>query len=270
MDALLQRGMLHRVASSGGAGLRPWAAAACFGAALFMAGPAGWMFAKAELAQGLLLRSWQAAVGGEIVRPWPWADTHAVARLTVPGLGIDQIVLDGDAARTLAFGPGGLRQRDSKLANAAANRLAPAGHYSGLPGADPDPPGWLLAGHRDTHFSFLTSLERGDLLILEVPQASTDAIQQPPRTTRYRVQSIQSAEAGATRFKLRPGLLALVTCTPRSRANEPGNGRLVVIAAVEAQASPAALLRSTAASLALPTSMRPVTAAVVAAARPNR
>ena len=37
---------------------------------------------------------------------WPWADTWLIARLVVPSLAIDQIVLEGTYGRTLDFGPG--------------------------------------------------------------------------------------------------------------------------------------------------------------------
>jgi len=39
---------------------------------------------------------------------WPWADTWPIARLVVPSLGVDQIVLEGRYRRTLAFEPGRL------------------------------------------------------------------------------------------------------------------------------------------------------------------
>src|SRR5690606_25926119 len=66
-----------------------------------------WLQAKAALAQVLLQSAWsQSRDSGDAVKPWPWADTHPVARLSVPRLAIDQIVLAGDAGRVLAFGPG--------------------------------------------------------------------------------------------------------------------------------------------------------------------
>ncbi|HWN39143.1 MAG TPA: hypothetical protein VNP02_11640, partial [Gammaproteobacteria bacterium] len=44
-----------------------------------------WLPAKAELAQHLLNRAWQRTADGDaMARPWPWADTHPVARLTLP------------------------------------------------------------------------------------------------------------------------------------------------------------------------------------------
>ena len=66
-----------------------------------------WIPAKAALAQALLEAAWQRTTEmGERVRPWPWADTWPVARLTVPRLNTSWIVLSGSSGRTLAFGPG--------------------------------------------------------------------------------------------------------------------------------------------------------------------
>ena len=45
-----------------------------------------WLPAKAELAQHLLNRAWTRTTDGDAAaKPWPWADTHPVARLTLPG-----------------------------------------------------------------------------------------------------------------------------------------------------------------------------------------
>jgi sortase A len=100
--------------------------------------------AKAALAQVLLRRAW-AATGDHPVRPWPWARTWPVARLEVPVLGIDEIVLAGDQGAALAFAPG---------------------HVDGT--AEPGQPGnVVVAGHRDTVFAFLGDLTLGDELTLE-------------------------------------------------------------------------------------------------------
>ena len=49
-------------------------------------GHGAYMYAKAQLAQVLLQSAWdQTRAGGVPVRPWPWADTHPVARIIVPG-----------------------------------------------------------------------------------------------------------------------------------------------------------------------------------------
>ena len=90
--------------------------------------------AKAVVAQQLLQLAWERAQdGARAARSWPWADTPPVARLIVPELDIDQIVLEGASGRTLAFGPGVL-----------PGSVPPgdAGHI-------------VISGHRDTHFRFL-------------------------------------------------------------------------------------------------------------------
>ena len=51
---------------------------------------------NAALAQSLLETTWERTLAdGETRRPWPWADTHAVAKLTSPRLGVSQVVLAG-------------------------------------------------------------------------------------------------------------------------------------------------------------------------------
>jgi sortase A len=63
-------------------------ALAFFGSAEVAA--AGWIHAKAWLAQRLIASSWHLArATGKPPRPWPGADIRAVARLTMPGRGID-------------------------------------------------------------------------------------------------------------------------------------------------------------------------------------
>src|SRR6476469_8896864 len=52
-------------------------------AGLTTGGEGLWIYAKAKLAQLLLEISWRSALAGEQLRPWPWADTRAIARLTI-------------------------------------------------------------------------------------------------------------------------------------------------------------------------------------------
>ena len=66
---------------------------------LWQTGSGAWIYVKARLAQVLLQRAWADTLAGQRdVKPWPWADTWPVARLVVPSLGIDQIVLEGAMA----------------------------------------------------------------------------------------------------------------------------------------------------------------------------
>ena len=77
-------------------------------AGLTAGGEGLWIYAKAKLAQLLLEISWRSALAGEQLRPWPWADTRAIARLTIERGGATIIVLAGASGRTMAFGPGHL------------------------------------------------------------------------------------------------------------------------------------------------------------------
>ena len=101
----------------------------------------GWIHVKAGVAQILLHGSWERTqAGGVEEKPWPWADTWPVARLTLPGSG-EHIVLAGATGRNLAFAPGHL-------------------DGSSEPGGDGT---CVIAGHRDTHFSDLDRLELPEL-----------------------------------------------------------------------------------------------------------
>jgi sortase A len=162
----------------------------------------GWIHAKAMLAQALLERAWQQTLdGGKRVRPWPWADTWPVARLTIPGRDTSLIVLSGASGRTLAFGPG---------------------HTGGsaLPG---DAGTAIISGHRDTHFAVLRDLRRGDELSIERPDGGV---------VRYRVDDLRVVDSRSTRLRAETSgrSLLLVTCWPFDALTPGGPLRYVVTA----------------------------------------
>jgi sortase A len=108
--------------------------------ALWQLAAGAWIPAKAWLAQQLIERAWaEAMASGKPAPPWPWADTTPVARLVVPSLGVDEIVLEHATGRSLAFGPGHL-------------------DGSAMPG---DAGLAIVSGHRDTSFRFLADLKIG-------------------------------------------------------------------------------------------------------------
>jgi sortase A len=153
------------------------------GALLLVQG--AWIPAKAQVAQWLLRAAWNATLqDGRPHRPWPWADHWPLARLRVPRLGIEQIVLAGDSGPVLAFAPG----------------LALAG---GRPGQGRSV---VLSGHRDTHFRFLADLREGDRLILETATGRQS----------YQVGERLVADSRQQRIAVREGVeeLVLVTCYP--------------------------------------------------------
>jgi len=167
---------------------------------LIFMGQGGWIIVKAQLAQVLLAKAWaETRAGATEARPWPWADTWPVARLEVPALGVDEIVLSGADGRTLAFAPGHL-----------------AG--SALPGV---PGNTVLAGHRDTHFRFLRELAPGDEIHLESPDGAVHA---------YRVVSTEVLDHRDARV-LSPTVertLTLITCYPFDAVAPGGPLRYVV------------------------------------------
>jgi sortase A len=62
---------------------------------------------KAQVAQVLLERAWMRTRAGEAeAKPWPWADTWPVARITVPRIGKSAVVLAGASGEAMAFAPG--------------------------------------------------------------------------------------------------------------------------------------------------------------------
>lgn len=180
-------------------------------------GHAGYLQAKAALAQVLLERAWrQAQEQGTAPRPWPWADTAPVARLRAERLGVTRIVLDGDSGRTLAFGPG----------------WAPASARPGTHGVT------MISAHRDTHFGFLRELRRGDRLALDGLRGSR----------RYRVSDLRIVDSrdGLAALPAAGDGLVLVTCYPFDALVPGGPLRYVVsaVADVGASESPSAAFES--------------------------
>jgi sortase A len=167
-------------------------------------GQGAWIFAKAQLAQVLLERAFTESITtGQVVRPWSWADTWPVARISVPRLGAVAIALAGSSGQALAFGPG---------------------HVEGTPEAG-DIGTAVYAAHRDTHFAFLQHVVAGDRI---------EVARRDGRVVRFRVvgtdvvawdrSGIDAASAGVN--------LVLATCWPFD-ATTPGTERFVVHAVVD-------------------------------------
>ena len=161
-----------------------------------------WIHVKAHLAQHLLQRAWARTLAGERdVKPWPWADTWPVARLTAPAHGADLIVLADASDRTLAFGPG----------HAAG---------SALPGTVGTA---IITGHRDTHFAFLARVRAGDALVLEMPG-------RPPAVFRVRETTVVDARTAVVASDDAVSVLVLLTCYPFDAVTAGGPLRYVVTA----------------------------------------
>lgn len=163
-----------------------------------------WIPLKAVVAQELLELAWAESQARQAeTRPWPWADTWPVARLTVPELGDSMIVLAGGHGESLAFGPG-------QLLGAEGNR-GPV----------------IIAGHRDTHFDQLQYLETGSELRLQDRAGGW---------RHYRVQATRIVDSRSERIDtgaMADDVLILVTCYPFDGMDARGPLRYVVEARAE-------------------------------------
>lgn len=165
-------------------------------------GQGAYIPAKAWFAQELMQRAWvRAAEDNDRQVPWPWADTWPVARLSARSGDVDLIILAGGSGRTLAFGPGHLSA-------------------SSLPGETGNS---VIAGHRDTHFSFLRDIELGESLLIE---------QISGRKHLYKVVGIDVVDSrrGSLVLDTDAAMLSLVTCYPFDAAEAGGPMRFVVTA----------------------------------------
>ncbi|KEF30932.1 LPXTG-site transpeptidase family protein [Marinobacter nitratireducens] len=158
-----------------------------------------WIPIKAVVAQELLELAWAESQARQLeTRPWPWADTWPVARLTMPGLGDSMIVLAGGHGESLAFGPGQVLGNES--------------------GQGP----LVIAGHRDTHFRKLRYLEPGSELRLQ----DQDSGWHEYRVLRTRI--VDSRIEQIDTLRLSDDTLLLVTCYPFDSVDAGGPLRYVV------------------------------------------
>ena len=161
-----------------------------------------WIQGKAWLARALIADAWSRTLQGDrAVKPWPWADTWPVARVTVPRLGIERYVLAGTHGATLAFGPGHASQTP-------------------LPGEEGNS---LIGGHRDTHLAFLGDLRPGDEIVVERRDGTH---------VNYRVSNAEVVDRRDLWIASQdgPARLTLVTCWPLDAWRAGGDGRYAVIA----------------------------------------
>ncbi|MCV6604673.1 MAG: class GN sortase [Porticoccaceae bacterium] len=187
-------------------------------AAAVFGGKAAYVHAKAYAGQWLIASAWQQTLEqGGIHKPWRWADTWPVARLQVPGLNVDQLVLASDSGQALAFGPG---------------------HNSATTGPG-DSGVVVISGHRDTHFRFMKNLAPGQLIQLTGARGDV---------RDYRVTGHQRVD---TRQDLSWNLegaldqLVLVTCWPFNGNDSHTPWRYLVFALPENQISETYLEAST-------------------------
>ncbi len=163
-------------------------------AGICLTGRAAYLHAKAELAGVLIRRAWERNAGsGESRAPWPWADSNPVARLRIPRLGYDEIVLDSASPRTLAFGPALLLNRAGL----------------GKPG------NVVLAGHRTSWFRPLEGITVGDRIELAWFDARRGGL--VGRTYSVELIRVVQPEDVSLLAPTAEDALTLVTCYPFGR-----------------------------------------------------
>jgi len=177
-----------------------------FAKVLFIAGvyflsSSVYMQAKAELAQWLIASSWQQPAHDNKMpkKPWPWADTRAIASLEIPRLESKLYVMQDASGESLAFGPGHVLPSDLPAHN---------GHV-------------VIAGHRDSHFSVLQEVKIGDLI-------KTTHYNQQQKS--YRINKIRVINSDKQEIDLtdNQNKLTLITCYPFNTITTNGPLRLLI------------------------------------------
>lgn len=160
-----------------------------------------WIHVKAFAAQVLINAAWDRTQRGAVhARPWPWADTAPVARMTFK----DEdtlVVLEGSSGRNLAFAP----------SHDAA---------SVLPGESGNS---VISAHRDTHFRELEHARAGDRINVERADG---------QRFLFSVTDVRVADSRTMRIALDDdeARLTLVTCYPFDAISPGGPLRFVVTA----------------------------------------
>ncbi|GLX76998.1 class GN sortase [Thalassotalea insulae] len=161
---------------------------------------ASWLPTKAWLAEKLIQRSWHHfEQTGEKLKPWPWADTHAIALLNFTRLQQQIVVLNGGDASTLAF---------------SAGAIAPFNQTrSHLP--------FVVAGHRDSHFSLLSEVQMKDIISLSDDTGHSQL---------YQVESLEIIDSEHQQLNLEQADngLVLITCYPFNAVAAGGALRYVI------------------------------------------
>ncbi len=169
--------------------------------ALFTFFQGGFIHAKAIISQHLLEIAWTQSVNSNTpVKPWPWADTQAIAKLSVPKLDFNLIVLDGTSGEAMAFGPGLNQYKNNE------------GRVS-----------YVIGGHRDTHMKFLKNLSLGDSLSL----TTVDGFEK-----NYEVNRSFVADTRTEQLMLNAdeNALVLITCYPFEALTAGGPLRFITVA----------------------------------------
>ncbi|HIP52363.1 MAG TPA: class GN sortase [Campylobacterales bacterium] len=172
--------------------------------ALLFFSKSGYLYLKSELAQVFIAKAWQQVlIDANLTqaKPWSWADTYPIAKITSNKHNKSLYILEGTSGEALAFGPG---------------------HYEGtaLPAADGDS---VIAGHRDSHFSFLRDVKIGDTFSVQ-NYKKAEAL--------YLINEIKIIDSAKNNIEIKENTnrLQLITCYPFDAISSGGSLRYIVYA----------------------------------------
>ena len=152
---------------------------------------ASWLPIKGWLSEQLISYSWHQTINlKQKIKPWPWADTYPIAELSFERLNKRVVVLNGGDPTTLAF---------------SAGAIAP---FNQAISAQP----FIVAGHRDSHFSFLDEVVMDDIISLADKYGQSQL---------YQVEAINIVDASTGKLPVLAddSPLILITCYPFTNAN---------------------------------------------------
>jgi sortase A len=165
---------------------------------------ASWLPVKAWLSGQLISYSWHQAIAlQQEIKPWPWADTYPIAELSFLRLNKSLVVLNGGDPTTLAFSVGA---------------VAP---FNKVRSAQP----FVVAGPRDSHFSFLDEVFMSDIISLADKHG---------RSQLYQVEAIDIVDGSTGELPVLAddSSLVLITCYPFTNlGNDIGRDERYVITA---------------------------------------
>jgi len=163
---------------------------------------ASWIPLKGWLSEKLIHYSWQQTINSQAkVNPWPWADTYPIAELSFLRLNKSIVVLNGGDPTTLAFSVGAIAPFNQTLS------VQP----------------FVVAGHRDTHFSFLDEVFMSDIISLADKNGQSQL---------YQVEAIDIIDAATGNLPVLAddSSLILITCYPFNDIGGNSNERYVITA----------------------------------------
>lgn len=165
-------------------------------------GSSVYLLAKAQFAQYLIAEAWQATLIDEKKhKPWSWADTHPVAKLSFPSLDQTTYVLEGASGRNMAFGP--------------ARTVS-----AGMPGESIST---VISAHNDSHFKFLGQIKLNDVIKIETTSGQFT----------YQVKDLQVVDSNQQQVIIKQqDELILTTCYPFNAIQSGGNMRYQVTASL--------------------------------------